>query len=90
MTPDELRSDPELAILDALDYTLGLAIYALVAIYPELTDAEIPPWRRADTEAGHAASHLIDCSEEVHRAVCQYRAAVLKNRKADANQDLPF
>ncbi len=90
MTPDELRSDPELAILDALDYTLGLAIYALVAIYPELTDAEIPPWRRVDTKAGHAASHLIDCSEEVHRAVGRYRAAVLQARKADENQDLPF
>ncbi len=90
MTPDDLRSDPELAILDALDYTLGLAIYALVAIYPELTDAEIPTWRRDDTPAGHAARHLITSSEQVHRAICRYRTAVLQTREADANQDLPF
>ena len=90
MTPDELRSDPELAILDALDYTLGLASYALVAIYPELTDVEMPPWRRVDTEAGHAASHLITCSEEVHRAVCRYQTAVLQAREADENRGLPF
>lgn len=69
---------------------MELAVYALVAIYPELTDAEIPRWRRVDTESGYAASQLISCGEEVRRAVCRYRTAVLREREADANRDLPF
>jgi hypothetical protein len=90
ITPNNLRSDPELAILDALDHMLELAVYALVAIYPELTDSERPSWRRDDSAAGRAASHLIACSQELECAVCGYRTAILRARESEANQDLPF
>ncbi len=90
VTPNDLRRDPELAILDALDQTRKLAVYALVAIYPELIDSERPFWRHEDSVLGDAASHLIACSEELELAVCGYRTAILRAREAEANEDLPF
>ncbi len=90
ITPNDLRRDPELAILDTLDHTLKLAVYALVAIYPELTDSERPFWRREVSATGHAARYLIACSEELELAICGYRTAILWVREAEANEDLPF
>ncbi len=90
VTPNDLIRDPELAILAALDHMLELAVYALVAIYPELTDSERPSWRRDDSAAGLAASHLIACSQELECAVCGYRTAILRARESEANEDLPF
>ncbi len=90
VTPNDLRREPELAILDALDHTLRLAVYALVAIYPELSDSERPFWRRQDSATGHAASHLIACSNELELAVCRYRTAIRRAREAEANEDFPF
>lgn len=90
VTPNDLRTDPELAILDALDHTLKLAVYALVAVYPDLTDLEIPSWRRDDTEPSRTASHLIDCCQELEAAIAGYRTAIRHTGKAEANQDLPF
>lgn len=90
VTPNDLRCDPELAILDALDHTLELTIYALVAIYPELTDSERPAWRRDDDAPGRAASHLIACSQELEHAISSYRTAILRTKEVEANEDLPF
>ncbi len=90
VTPNDLRSDPELAILDALDHTLGLAVYALVAIYPELTDSEIPAWRQDPSTTGLAARHLIASTQELQSAVGDYRDAIQRARKAEANEQLPF
>ncbi len=90
VTPNDLRSDPELAILDALHYTLGLAVYALVAIYPELTDSEKPSWQRDDSMAGDAAAHLIACGQQLEWAVSGYREAILRAKEAETDEDLPF
>ena len=90
VTPNDLRSDPELAILGALDHTIGLAVYALVAIYPELTDAEIPAWRQDHSTTGLAARHLITCTQELQSAVGHYRDAIRRAREAEVNEELPF
>jgi hypothetical protein len=90
VTPNDLRSDPELAILDALDHTLRLAVYALVASYPEITESEIPVWRRDDSTAGRAAGHLIACSQKLESALGDYRDAILRAREAKVNEELPF
>ena len=90
VTPNELRTDPELAILDALGHTLELAVYALVAIYPELTDSDRPSWRRENSAAGDAAARLIAGGQNLERAIFRYRTAILEAREAKVNQDLPF
>ncbi len=90
VTPNDLRSDPELAILDALGHTIKLAVYALVAIYPELTDSERPDGQSEDTAAGNEATHLIAYGQKLETAICRYRTAILDAREAQVNQDLPF
>ena len=90
VTPNDLRSDPALAIIDALDHTIGLAIYALVAIYPELTDSEMPDWRRENSAAGDAAANIIAYSQKLETAIGCYRTAIRDARQAQMNQDLPF
>ena len=90
VTPNDLRSDPELAILGALDHTLGLAVYARVAIYPKLTDSEIHAWRQDHFTTGPAARHLIACAQELESAVSHYRDAILCDREAEENEELPF
>ncbi len=90
LTPDHLRRDPELAILAALDHTMGLAVYALVAIYPDLTDSDRPLWRRQDAEIDRAANHLVACTEPLRHAINEFRTAILRARKAEANEEFPF
>jgi hypothetical protein len=90
VTPDDLRSDPELAILDTLGHTIELAVYALVAIYPELTDSERPDWRRENFPARNEAAHLIACGQKLETAIGRYRTAILDAREEQVNQDLPF
>ncbi len=90
VTPNDLRRDPVLAILAALDHTLKLAVYALVAVYPELTDSERPFWLLEGSATGHAASQLLACGEELELAIRGYRTAIIRAREAEANEDLPF
>ena len=90
LTPDHLRRDPELAILAALDHTLKLAVYALVAIYPDLTDSERPLWRREVTEIDHAANHLVVCTEPLRHAIGEFQTAIRQAREAEANEEFPF
>jgi hypothetical protein len=85
-----LRDTRFFDLLYRLDHTLKLAVYALVAIYPELTDAEQPFWRRDGSATGDVASHLLACSEKLERAICGYRTAILGAREAKTNEDLPF
>jgi len=89
-SPTLLRDDPELAILAALDHTLRLAIDALVAIYPELTDPEPPPWRCETTPEGLAADHLIARGHALQQAIAAYRAVLLDAREAQLHRELPF
>jgi len=89
-TPDDLRRDPELAILAALDHTLKLAVYALVAIYPDLTDADRPLWRREDAAIDRAANHLVACTEPLEQAIGEFRTAILRVREAEANEEISF
>ena len=89
-TPDDLRRDPELAILAALDHTLELAVYALVAIYPDLTDSDRPLWHRQDAEIDHAANHLVACTEPLRHAIGEFQTAIRRARQAEANEEFPF
>ena len=89
-TPDDLRCDPELAILAALDHTLKLAVHALVAIHPELTDPERPYWLHEGSTIGRAASHIVDRSEELKQAISEYQTAILRAREAGADEEFPF
>ena len=89
-TPDDLRRDPELAIFDVLDHTLKLTVYALVAIHPELTDPERPFWLHEDSGTGRAAKLVVGYSEELIKAVCDYRTAILRDREKEINEALPF
>ncbi len=89
-TPDALRRDPELAILAALDHTLQLAVYALVAIYPDLTDSDRPLWRREDTAIDRAANHLVAATEPLTHAISEFRTVILRAREAEANEEFPF
>ena len=89
-TPDDLRRDPELAILAALDHTLELAVYALVAIYPDLTDSDRPVWRREDAAIDHAANHLVACTEPLRHAIGEFQTAIRRARQAEANEEFPF
>jgi len=90
LTPDNLRRDPELAILAALDHTLQLAVYALVAIYPDLTDSDTPLWRPQDAEIDRAANHLVAATQPLRHAIREFRTAILRARKAEANEEFPF
>ncbi len=85
LTPDHLRRDPELAILAALDHTLQLAVYALVAIYPDR-----PVWRREDTAIDRAANHLVAATEPLTHAISEFRTVILRAREAEANEEFPF
>ncbi len=89
-TPDALRRDPELAILAALDHTLQLAVYALVAIYPDLTDSERPLWRCEDAEIDRAANHLVACTEPLRHAIDEFRTALTRARETEASEEFPF
>jgi hypothetical protein len=89
-TPTDLRHDPELAIVAALDHTLRLAVAALVAIYPELSDSQRPLWRVEASASGEAASALVARSEALGQAISAYRAALLRARETELTDELPF
>jgi len=89
-TPQDLLDAPELAILAALDHTLDLAVYALVSIYPELTDPERPLWRRDASAAGHAAGIVIARTTGLKRAISEYRTALALPRETEPTEDIPF
>lgn len=74
ITPSELFERPELAVLQVLDHTLGIARFALTAAHPELTDAD--PAVVPRTLEALAADHVMTATDALTRAIASYRRAL--------------
>ena len=86
-TPDELNYAPELAVLAALDSTLEATTRALITVYPELCEDQIPRHR---IEAVICGSRLLSRAIKLQAALAHYRQAVLRACpvESDATDDL--
>jgi hypothetical protein len=87
-TPEELDSNPELAILAALDSVARAARFAVIAIHPPLRDpvhdlTDPCSTDRAATAIAHHAEHLIV-------AIDDYRRALEFDRIQQREQSSPF
>jgi hypothetical protein len=92
-TPDDLVDAPEIAILAALDRTLGLVVRALVCAHPELADPERPYWLRQASRMATAAEARVDQTADMKQALIAYREAVEIRRRDNASRnpdDLSF
>lgn len=92
---DELCSDPALAILAALDATLGLAILSLAANHPCLSDCERPYYLPPLTPSDEIAEKLIPIGRKLQHALAAYRKAVAQENEAQRTQlphcdEIPF
>jgi hypothetical protein len=76
----ELSSDPELAVLAALDRLLELSVAALLAEHPDLGVDEPEPHRLT----AHAGS-IIEASDHLRDLLKGYRAALARRYR-----DIPF
>jgi hypothetical protein len=87
--PPQIIEDPERAILAALEVTLEIAINALFAAHPELSDDHFP--RRA-SEAARWADRLITEAKRLEGALAGYRYALspLDGEQDEAEEDRPF
>ena len=72
-TPPDLALSPELAILTLLDVTLDLAVYALLARYPELADPERPYWIDTPSAARDRAVTITTRAHSLRDAIARYR-----------------
>lgn len=93
ITPSELFERPELAVLEVLDHTLGIAWFALTAAHPELMDAE--PGALPRTLEALAADHVMIATHVLQRAIASYRQLLDADgrRVRTANQEsaeVPF
>lgn len=73
ITPSELFERPELAVLQVLDDTLGIAKFALIAANPELMDGD--PSDVPTTYEALAADHVLTAADTLLRAIASYRVA---------------
>lgn len=74
ITPPDLGDHPELAVLEILDSTLGIAKCALIAAHPELIDAD-PGVVPSGLEA-FAADHILIAAEALQRVIASYRGVI--------------
>ena len=81
-THHELSSDPELAVLAALDLLLELAVAALHARHPEL-GVDDPEPHRLTVSAGS----IIEAAHRFRGLLKGYRAALALARRC---RDIPF
>lgn len=85
-TPPQLERDPELAILAVLHTTLQVAVYALVAAYPQLaTDYPLPSDRDF-----HVASKILSLAYQLRRAISEYRRALDDAHATPTDDDATF
>lgn len=89
-TPPEIADVPELAILAALENTLDLAIYALLAAHPQLGDPDCPSWLRDPSPARASADRILAAAAPLARALGAYRRAVTPSPNDDPDPDVPF
>ncbi len=77
----ELSSDPELAVLAALDRLLELSVAALLAAHPDLGVDDEPEPHRLTAHAGS----IIEASDHLRDLLKGYRAALARRYR-----DIPF
>lgn len=74
VTPDDLGEHPELAVLEVLDSVLGMVKFAVIAVHPELTDAD--PGAIPSTIEALAADHLLIAADTLQRVATTYRRII--------------
>jgi len=89
-TPPEIADVPELAILSALEHTLDLARYALLAAHPQLGDSECPDRLRDRSPARAAADRFLAAAAPLRRALDAYRRAVTPSPHQGPDRNVPF
>jgi hypothetical protein len=89
-TPPEIADVPELAILAALEHTLDLALYALLAAHPQLSDPECPDRLRDPSPARAAADRIVTAAHSLARALDAYRRAVTPSPHQAPDRNVPF
>lgn len=74
LTPSDLGEHPELATLEILDSALMMAKFAIIAVHPELTDAD-PDAVPSDIEV-LAAAHVLNAVDTLRRGTELYRDVI--------------
>lgn len=90
-----LCSDPALAILAALDATLGLAILSLAANHPTLGDCERPYYLPPLSPSDKIAKKLVSIGGAFQHALAAYRNAIVEENEAERGEleysdEIPF
>lgn len=85
--PPEIEHAPEIALLAVLHRTLDVAVYALLAAHPCLTDLE-PPFRLLHLPDVQAADTVLARAHRLRDALDHYRRAIAA-RYAEAASHLP-
>lgn len=83
VTPSDLGEHPELATLEILDSALMMAKFAIIAVHPELADAD--PAAVPSTIELLTAAHVLNAVDTMQRGTELYREVI----KMDAHDD-PF
>ena len=74
ITPSDLGDHPELAVLQILDSTLGIAKFAIIAAHPELTETD-PAAIPSDLKV-LAAEHVMIAADALQRFIASYRSVI--------------
>lgn len=74
VTPSDLGEHPELAVLEILDSVLGMVKFAVIAVHPELTDAD--PTATPSTIEELAADHVLSAVDTLQRVAARYRGII--------------
>lgn len=74
VTPSDLGEHPELATLEILDSALMMAKFAIIAVHPELTDAD--PTATPRTIEALAAAHVLNAVDTLQRGTEAYRGII--------------
>ena len=74
VTPADLGEHPELATLEILDSALMMAKFAIIAVHPELTDADPAATPRTIEEL--AAAHVLNAVDTLQRGTELYRGVI--------------
>lgn len=71
-TPPELDQAPELALIAVLEFTLEIAVQALVAAHPQLCDHQRPYWI-PQTPSSMIAEVIVSTVDSLKQSLHDYR-----------------
>jgi len=81
----DLRADPELAILAALDALLILATRSLAALHPSVSEPDQPYWQQTPTD--RVAPDVVLIANQLLAALESYRNAFVIERRPSPSDD---